>query len=50
MKRDGAKSAWSNLEDRYNRFYFWHPQELPNVQALDCNGLTDDVLREYRKA
>jgi DNA polymerase-3 subunit epsilon len=37
------------VEDRYNRFYFRRPQELPNIYALDCNGLTDDVIREYRQ-
>jgi DNA polymerase-3 subunit epsilon len=37
------------VQDRYNRFYFRRPPELPDVQALDCNGLTDDVLREYRQ-
>jgi DNA polymerase-3 subunit epsilon len=37
------------IQDRYNRFYFRHPGELLNVQALECNGLTDDVIREYRQ-
>jgi DNA polymerase-3 subunit epsilon len=37
------------VQGRYNRFYFRRPRELPNVHALDCNGLTDDVIREYRQ-
>jgi DNA polymerase-3 subunit epsilon len=37
------------IQDRYNRFYFRRPEELPNEYALDCNGLTDDVIREYRQ-
>jgi DNA polymerase III epsilon subunit-like protein len=37
------------VQDRYNRFYFRRPPELPDAQALDCNGLTDDVIREYRQ-
>jgi DNA polymerase-3 subunit epsilon len=36
-------------EDRYNRFYFRRPGEFPNEYALGCNGLTDDVIREYRQ-
>jgi DNA polymerase-3 subunit epsilon len=37
------------VEDRYNRFYFRRPRELPNEYALGCNGLTDDVIKEYRQ-
>jgi DNA polymerase-3 subunit epsilon len=37
------------VQERYNRFYFRRPREAPNVYALDCNGLTDDVIREYRQ-
>jgi DNA polymerase-3 subunit epsilon len=37
------------VQGRYNRFYFRRPREAPNVYALDCNGLTDDVIKEYRQ-
>jgi DNA polymerase-3 subunit epsilon len=39
----------NTIKDHYNRFYFRRPGELSNINALDCNGLTDDVIQEYRK-
>jgi DNA polymerase-3 subunit epsilon len=37
------------IQGRYNRFYFRRPREAPNVYALDCNGLTDEIIQEYRQ-
>ncbi|MDR3327413.1 MAG: 3'-5' exonuclease [Prevotellaceae bacterium] len=37
------------IKDRYNRFYFRRSREAPNAFAMECNGLTDDVIRDYRQ-